>query len=67
MCEVGNGRSTIRFAAVTQAEAESERREREKTLETWLVGLQAVREGPVVDSAALHASNLIDGVANALD
>jgi len=57
----------VRFAAVTQAEAEDIRREQEGNLANWISRLQTVRELPVVDTAALQASNLIDGVVNALD
>jgi|RhiMetdeSRZDD1v2_1073273.scaffolds.fasta_scaffold01200_19 allophanate hydrolase len=59
--------ASVRFASVTRAEGEAVRREQEKTLGTWLSGLQTVREAPVLDLAALQANNLIDGVANALD
>jgi biotin-dependent carboxylase-like uncharacterized protein len=57
----------VRFAAVTQAEAETIRREQESNLGNWISRLQTVRELPAVDTAALQASNLIDGVVNALD
>jgi biotin-dependent carboxylase-like uncharacterized protein len=57
----------VRFAAVTQAEAENIRREQEDNLGNWISRLQTVREAAAVDTAALQASNLIDGVVNALD
>ncbi len=60
-------RTAVRFAAVTQAEAENIRREQEDDLRNWVSRLQTVPEVPVVDIAALQASNLIDGVVNALD
>jgi biotin-dependent carboxylase-like uncharacterized protein len=57
----------VRFAAVTQAEAEDIRREQEDNLGNWISRLQTVREATAVDTAVLEASNLIDGVVNALD
>jgi biotin-dependent carboxylase-like uncharacterized protein len=59
--------AAVRFAAVTQAEAETIRREQENDLRNRISRLQTVPEVPAVDTAALQASNLIDGVVNALD
>ncbi len=59
--------AAVRFAAVTQAEAETIRREQENDLRNRISRLQTVPESPAVDTAALEASNLIDGVVNALD
>ena len=57
----------VRFAAVTQAEAEAIRREQENELRGWISRLHPVAESPVLDTAALHASNLIDGVIDAFE
>lgn len=59
--------AAVRFSAVTQAEAENIRREQERELRDTIARLQTVPETPVVDTAALQASNLIGGVVNALD
>jgi biotin-dependent carboxylase-like uncharacterized protein len=59
--------AVVRFSAVTQEEAEQIRREQEHRLRETIARLQTVPETPVVDTAALQASNLIGGVINALD
>jgi biotin-dependent carboxylase-like uncharacterized protein len=57
----------VRFAAVTQAEAEHIRREQENDLRNRISRLQTMPEVAALDAAALEASNLIDGVISALD
>jgi allophanate hydrolase len=53
----------IRFAAVTQEQAESIRREQAQNLRQWLSDVRPVDR---VNLTALHAANLIGGVTDAL-
>jgi biotin-dependent carboxylase-like uncharacterized protein len=53
---------TVRFAAVTVAEAEALRREQEKRLAQAVAGLQPARPEGGIDLVALYEQNLIDGV-----
>jgi allophanate hydrolase len=59
--------STVRFEAVTQAEAEALRRAQEETLRRAIADSQPVSEGPSLDLATLYAANLIDGATSAFD
>jgi len=59
--------ASIRFRAVSVAEAEEARRALEREI-VRLVGTMApVREAAAVDEAALFSSNLISGVVTAFD
>lgn len=53
---------TVRFAAVTVAEAEALRRDQEKRLAQAIAGLQPALPEGGIDLAALYEQNLIDGV-----
>jgi allophanate hydrolase len=56
----------VRFEAVSQGEGEALRRAQEAWLRETIGAIQPVREGGLVDAAALYRCNLIGGVVNAL-
>jgi biotin-dependent carboxylase-like uncharacterized protein len=58
---------TIRFSAVTLAEAEALRRAQEAAFRRCVESLRAVDPGATVNVAALHAENLISGVVRVTD
>jgi allophanate hydrolase len=62
----GPGRE-VRFAAVTQADAEAIRREQEAALAADLAAIAPFEEAPRVSAEALYETNLVDGVASATD
>jgi biotin-dependent carboxylase-like uncharacterized protein len=57
--------SPVRFLAISREEAESIRREHDRTLRRWIEDFQSPREVAQIDLAALYSSNLIDGVVDA--
>jgi biotin-dependent carboxylase-like uncharacterized protein len=57
---------TVRFSAVSQAEAEALRREQESTLREMIEAIREVRRGGFINTAALYETNLIDGMVDAL-
>lgn len=59
--------SSIRFAAVDVAEAETIRRRQEATLQRLARQLQPVAESGDIDLASLYSGNLISGVVSARD
>jgi biotin-dependent carboxylase-like uncharacterized protein len=62
----GPGRE-VRFAAVTQDEAEAIRREQEAALAVDLAAIATFEEAPRVIAEALYDANLVGGVASATD
>lgn len=57
--------SSVRFARVTQEEAEAIRRAEDARIAAIIDDLQPVTETTRLDEAALYASNLVDGVISA--
>jgi len=53
---------TVRFAAISVAEAESLRREQEVRLQRAIAGFQVARPAGGIDLARLYEENLIDGI-----
>lgn len=58
--------TTLRFTAVSVAEAEAARRAAEVELQQLIASMTPVREGAGLDLAALHGANLISGVVSGL-
>ena len=57
----------VRFARVSQPEAEGLRREQELEIQELVAGLRPVKRGGAVNSRALYESNLVGGMVNAFE